>query len=152
MEKKSSIGTFIKTFAGFFGICGCIGALFGGIALISDDVIGIGVAVLVGGILVVLSGMSIMYGFGQLVENSDFVVNHIKSTSNGAYQNQVNQNAMDRAQRERIEQQRFENNQRIQNAYSNAQNYAQPARRYCTNCGAVMKSNVCEMCGYVERN
>lgn len=64
----------IKTMAQAICALGIIGSVIGGIVLISVDMVIVGIIVLIGGSLLSWLGSFGLYGFGQLIENTDILV------------------------------------------------------------------------------
>lgn len=64
----------IKTMAQVICVLGIIGSVIGGIVLISVDMVIVGIIVLIGGSLLSWLGSFGLYGFGQLIENTDILV------------------------------------------------------------------------------
>ena len=69
-----NIGEKIKTLEQVICTPGIIGSLIGGIALISVDMIIVGIIVLICGPIFAWIGSFGLYGLGQLIENTDILV------------------------------------------------------------------------------
>ena len=68
-----NIGSKIKTTASIFFVLAIIGSVIGGIIMIGSSVEGLGILLLLGGPLAGWLIFMMIYGFGQLVENSDYL-------------------------------------------------------------------------------
>ena len=75
-----NIGSKIKTLAKVCCVIEIIGCVIGGITCISIDeaLAGIGIALILGGSLLSYVGSFALYGFGQLVDNSDIIAERYK--------------------------------------------------------------------------
>lgn len=81
----NNVGEKIETFAKVIVWLGIIGSIIGGIIFISSENIGMGIAIIIGGPIVSWLSSLILYGFGQLIENSDYLVNAIYNISSNQY-------------------------------------------------------------------
>ncbi len=69
------IGGKIKGLAVFICVIGIFAAVISGFVFMSDeDTVGIGVIIMIGGSLGAWVGSFFMYGFGQLIQNTDILV------------------------------------------------------------------------------
>ena len=69
-----NIGSKIKTLAIVCAWIGIIGSFIGGIYVMAELDVGIGFLIMIAGSLVSWIGSFFMYGLGQLIENSDILV------------------------------------------------------------------------------
>ena len=75
---SKNVGGKIKTLAMSMGTLGIIACVIAGALLISEEGVVIGLLVSIGGVLVVGINSFLIYGFGELVENSVMLVMQIK--------------------------------------------------------------------------
>lgn len=86
-----NIGGKIKAWASVIAWIGIIASILSGIVLCSSYDILVGLLVAVVGSLSAWLGSFMQYGFGQLIENSDYLVKVAKSTQNSRYSAQTYQ-------------------------------------------------------------
>lgn len=72
----NNIGVKIKNLAYGFFVLGIVGSVCGAVVLFCNgrDMVIAGIAVLVGGVILSLLWSFCLYGFGQLIENTDILV------------------------------------------------------------------------------
>ncbi len=68
------IGGKIKTLAGVITCAGVILSIVAGVLLMTNDLVLVGILVILAGFLVSWASTFILYGFGQMVENSEKLV------------------------------------------------------------------------------
>jgi len=66
-----NIASKLKTAAGVLFALGAVGSVIGGILLMTRSLIAVGLVVLIGGMLLSWLCSIFVYGFGQLIENTD---------------------------------------------------------------------------------
>lgn len=86
-----NIGGKIKAWASVIAWVGIIASISSGIVLCITDEFLVGILVAVVGSLSSWLGSFMQYGFGQLIENSDYLVKVAKSTQNGRTGTQIYQ-------------------------------------------------------------
>lgn len=69
-----NIGVKIKVMAVFICVLDTLAAFVGGLVLIANEELIWGAVTIIGGVFISLVGVFCLYGFGQLVENSDIMV------------------------------------------------------------------------------
>ena len=129
-----NVGGKIKAFAEVIIWIGIICSIIGGIILITDGNIGIGITVLFGGPIASLLFSFVLYGFGQLVENSDRLVsvnsqNGSNSSTDGKTDNASSNSSADTSD-EKLSVHKWR----------------------CPKCHYMISSFPCEFCGYQSGN
>ncbi len=135
-----NIGEKIKTVAIIIAIIEAIGFLIAGI-IIANEAVGIGLALIFGGALFSWISSFILYGFGQLIVNTDIIASHY-------YKKQVDRHE------KRIHQESVQAIKTIKDNYADSSEYVD---FYCPLCGekisytkGQIRSNrvlSCPMCG-----
>ena len=136
---SNSVGEKIKTVAIVFASLGIIGSIFGGIILISNEVVGIGIAVFIGGLLVSCLSFLVLYGLGQLVEDCDHLVKVADKISSSQSitpsQTPVNNSSNDQPNSSK--------------SFANDSEKSPSAHEWkCPNCNETISSFPCKFCGY----
>ncbi len=80
------IGGKIKGLATFICWVGIIGSIFGGLGVMvaDEDFVGLGILIILGGCLGSWIWSFFMYGFGQLIQNTDVLVERVKGLKRDA--------------------------------------------------------------------
>lgn len=87
-----NIGGKIKGLAKFLFLVDALAAVVSGIVMMGsdDDLVGLGFLVIFGGVLIAWVSTWLLYGFGQLIENSDIIAQEF-SRKNEKYEKKVAQ-------------------------------------------------------------
>ena len=135
-----NIGSKIKTLAQVvFIIMAVISIISGVIIIFSDDGAFI-IGILTAGIGVLLSwiGTFFLYGFGQLIENTDILVRESKKQSNGIQKISTESNENDISTKKVAES--------MKNSQASSSNTSATVKR-CPLCGERITSKTCNFCG-----
>lgn len=73
LEMFDNIGGKIKGAASFISVSGIIASIIAGVDLVSKETVIVGLIIIIVGSLFSWVGSFLLYGFGQLVENSDII-------------------------------------------------------------------------------
>lgn len=136
------IGGKIKTLAKVIAWVGIIVSVVVGIVTIST---GVGILVLVLGPLFSWLSTLVLYGFGQLVENTDILVhqNMFYQPNSPYYKDQTNNFQPDK----RYDNVDNLNNNQATNSFSGRMADSRLSEKYCPNCQKVVVGNFCPYCG-----
>ncbi len=125
----NNIGGKIKGLATFICWLGIIGSVLGGIALVmilGDEMsIVVGIIVAIVGSLLSWIGSFLLYGFGQLIYNSDIIVKNIRN----------NKNKPQPSQYVKVRNDTFDK--------------STASQRKCEGCGNVISKEICPHCGRI---
>lgn len=133
-----NIGSKIKTLAQVvFVIMAIISIISGIVIILSDDgAILIGILSAAIGVLLSWVGTFFLYGFGQLIENTDILVREAKKQSNGIQRISADDNSTDIA---------------TEKVAQSIKNFASPSAsttaKRCPYCGERVTSSTCDVCG-----
>ena len=140
----NNIGEKLKSVARIITVFGIIVSIIAGILTLKNNGIGIVIALL--GSLVSWMSSLALYGFGQLIENSDRMV---------AMQKQLLQMSGVSASDPFAANKRASTPPKpVDNVLSRSISHENPTqeRRRCIYCGEILKSDVCEMCGQKDNS
>ena len=126
------IGDKIKGLAKAIFFVEAIASVIGGLILISIELAIVGILVIILGPLVAWVSSWLLYGFGQLIDNSDIIVTLMKKEA-ANHSEQKNDIATDKVA-ESVRQ------------FKAAKNANIPGKR-CPHCGDLTKSKRCDFCG-----
>lgn len=133
------VGDKIKTLAKVIAWLGIIASVVVGIVTIST---GVGILVLILGPLFSWLSTLVLYGFGQLVENTDILVHQIMFYQpNSPYYNDQTNNFQPDKQHDNV------NNNQANNSCSERMSDSRLSAKYCPNCQKVVVGNFCPYCG-----
>lgn len=133
------VGGKIKTLAKVIAWVGIIASVVVGIVTIST---GVGILVLILGPLFSWLSTLVLYGFGQLIENTDILVHQIMfHQPNSPYYNDQTNNFQPDKRRDNL------NNYQVNNLYNGKTSDSRLSAKYCSNCQKVVVGNFCPYCG-----
>lgn len=133
------IGDRIKTLAKVIAWIGIIVSVVVGIVTITT---GIGIIVLILGPLLSWLSTLVLYGLGQLIENTDILVQqNITQQTNWQYYNDPSLNPQPNPQYYN------EKNYQPNNSYNERKADISSSAKYCINCGKTVTGNFCAYCG-----
>lgn len=133
------IGDKIKGLAKAIFFVEAIAAIITGIALLLNEEPLIGILILVLGPIVAWVSSWLLYGFGQLIDNSDTLVTLI-----GKQLDQTENNSKSKTNSQNIAEEKVL--QSIKNFRSASSNTSATIKR-CPHCGERVNSKVCDVCG-----
>ncbi|MBQ2914119.1 MAG: zinc-ribbon domain-containing protein [Clostridia bacterium] len=132
-----NIGGKIKGFASFLTWVGIIVSVIVGIIYISNDNVGIGILIIAIGSLSSWLSSWLLYGFGELIENSSIIA------ENTSFNKNITPNHSN-AKVPPYSSNSFGSQSQTPSIFS-----TQQSKKICPHCGATLKpySKTCEMCG-----
>lgn len=135
-----NIGSKIKTLAQVVFIIMAVISIISGVLILFIVNYGFIIGILTAGIGVLLSwvGTFFLYGFGQLIENSDILVREAKKQSNGIQRISTESNENDISTEKVAES--------MKKLKANRSNTSTNIKR-CPHCGERVTSKVCDVCG-----
>lgn len=149
----SNIGKKIMALASVIAISLMIASFICGIALIANDLEILGAVVLVAGPLVAWISGFFLYGFGRLIDNSDYIARKIGRKDGFGIPDVTDELDWSTSDDDVAEEAPVVNNiiaQRItENTFSSSQANNAESKRFCSSCGTKLNSSqhFCEHCG-----